>query len=137
MVLGVNNSITSSDNELNGRAQNGAVTTTEPYKTTKTERSFFAQLERGPAKVPPQLDNNYDLDESFKQAFQRAVGFANKVLLDDDLSMSLSNENDGKSLAIVTNTENKKVVQEYDPLQVLQMYSSNYDLQGIVIDALI
>lgn len=138
MTLDINNSITGSEQELSGRAQRDvAENTNSNNKTEKIERSFFQQLSRGPAKVPPKLDESYSLDESLKSAYERAVNFANKVLLDDDLSMSINHQEDDKSLAVVTNIQNEQVVQEYDAIQVLQMYSSNYNLQGIVIDALI
>ncbi|HAG52336.1 MAG TPA: hypothetical protein DCL21_00945 [Alphaproteobacteria bacterium] len=138
MVLDINNSITSSEgSEFNGRAQNGAVENDNTEKLPKVERSYFQELERGPAKAPPKLTERYNLDESLTEAFKKAVSFANKVLLDDDLTMSLQSQDDGKNLAVVKNIQNEQVVQEYNPVQVLQMYSSNYNLQGIVIDALI
>jgi hypothetical protein len=138
MTLDINNSITGSEQELSGRAQRDvADNASSNNKSEKIERSFFQQLSRGPAKVPPKLDESYSLDESLKSAYERAVKFANKVLLDDDLSMSINHQEDDKSLAVVTNIQNEQVVQEYDAIQVLQMYSSNYNLQGIVIDALI
>jgi len=138
MTLDINNSITNSDNsEFSGRAQNGAVENDNGSNAQKIERSYFSQLERGPAKAPPKLTERYNLEESLTEAFKKAVGFANKVLLDDDLTMSLQSQEDGESLAVVKNIQNEQVVQEYNPVQVLQMYSSNYNLQGIVIDALI
>lgn len=139
MTLDINNSITSSEKELSGRAQRDAIDnpTAHNEQSQKAERSFFQQLSRGPAKVPPKLDESYSLDDSLKAAYERAVKFANKVLLDDDLSMTISHQEDEKSLAVVKNIQNEQVVQEYDAIQVLQMYSSNYNLQGIVIDALI
>lgn len=138
MVLDINNSITNSDKEFTGRAHNGAVDESiTNNKPEKAERSFFQQLTRGPSKAPPRLDENYSLDDSLKEAYERAVNFANKVLLDDDLSMSLQSHDDLGNLAVVKNIQNEQVVQEYNPVQVLQMYSSNYNLQGIVIDALI
>lgn len=135
MALDINNSITSSENsEL--RAQNGAIENSN-QETSQIERSYFKQLERGPAKVPEQLSKTFNLEDSLNKAFEKAVNFANKTLLDDDMSMTLQNQDDGESLAIVKHIQNEQVVQEYNPVQVLQMYSSNYNLQGIVVDALI
>jgi|TARA_Y100001960_G_scaffold223337_1_gene233736 hypothetical protein len=137
MTLDINNSITSSEKELSGRAQRDVADNSNNNKSERIERSFFQQLSRGPAKAPPKLDESYSLDESLKAAYERAVNFANKVLLDDDLSMTINHHEDEKSFAVVKNIQNEQVVQEYDAIQVLQMYSSNYNLQGIVIDALI
>jgi len=77
------------------------------------------------------------MEESFNKAYGKAVDFANRVLLDDDLNMTLQKNESGEISIVVKNVETKNIVQEYSPLQVLQMYSSNYDLQGIVIDAII
>lgn len=136
MTLDVNNSITSTDNsEL--RAQNGATNNKESSPVLNIERSYFKQLERGPAKVPPKLDKTFNLEESLNKAFEKAITFANRTLLDDDMTMTLQDQDDGKNMVIVKNIQNEQVVQKYDPLQVLQMYSSNYNLQGIVVDAII
>lgn len=135
MSMDINNSITSSENS-DLRAQNGAVKDKDS-KASKIERSYFQELERGPAKVPPKLDGNFNLEESLSKAFDKAVGFANRVLLDDDMAMTLQNQEDGENLAIVKNIHNEQVVQEYTPVQILQMYSSNYNLQGIIVDAII
>jgi hypothetical protein len=136
MVINVNNGVSSSDNnELSGRAQNGTINDTI-HKTTNIKRSYFQELERGPAKVPPKLENTFNLDESLSNAFTKALDFANKVLLDDDMTMVLQDKNGEKSI-IVKNIKDTKVMQEYNPIQILQMYSSNYNLQGIVVDALI
>lgn len=136
MNMDINNSITSSDNSDLSRAQNGAVANKDS-STKLVERSYFQQLERGPAKVPPKLDNSFNLEESLAKAYEKAVGFANRVLLDDDMTMLLQNQDDGVSKIVVKNIQNEQVVQEYNPVQVLQMYSSNYNLQGIVVDAII
>lgn len=136
MVINVNNGVSSSDNnELSGRAQNGTINDTT-YKTTNIKRSYFQELERGPAKAPPKLESTFNLDESLSNAFNKALDFANKVLLDDDMTMVLQDNNGEKSI-IVKNIKDTKVMQEYNPIQILQMYSSNYNLQGIVVDALI
>tara|TARA_Y100001960_G_C14643361_1_gene812053 strand:+ start:266 stop:670 length:405 start_codon:yes stop_codon:yes gene_type:complete len=134
--MDINNGITSSDNSDLSRAQNGAVSNRDS-SANQIERSYFQQLERGPAKVPPKLDNTFNLEESLGKAYEKAVGFANRVLLDDDMTMSLQNQDDGESTVVVKNIQNEQVVQEYNPVQVLQMYSSNYNLQGIVVDAII
>lgn len=137
MSINVNNNIIGSDKELSGRAQSDIIKHDDNSPTKSIQRSYFSQLERGPAKAPSKLDESYNLEESFNKAFSKAVNFANRVLLDDDLAMSLQHDEHGESLAVVENTETSKIVQEYNPVQVLQMYSSNYNLQGIVIDALI
>jgi hypothetical protein len=100
----------------------------------KIDLNYEQPLDRGQLEKPKNLTADFNLEKSLHKAYNLAVDFANKTLLDDNISMSLQNNTD-QSKAIVKDIANGKVVHEYDALQVLQMYSSNYNLQGIVIDA--
>jgi len=136
MVWSVNNSISEQLDTNSAQKQNiNAQTLSSPVN--KIPRFHNEEIKRGPAKEPPKLDANYNMEESFNKAYGKAVDFANRVLLDDDLNMTLQKNESGEISIVVKNVETKNIVQEYSPLQVLQMYSSNYDLQGIVIDAII
>jgi len=137
MVWSVNNSISEQLDTNSAQKQNVNNQAVSSPENKRIPRVHSEEILRGPAKQPPKLNANYNMEDSLEKAYGKAIDFANRVLLDDDVNMKLHENDSGESQAIVQNIETQDVVQKYSALQVLQMYSSNYNLQGIVIDAII
>lgn len=135
MIWSVNNSISGQLDNNSAQKQINSSDLSSPKN--KVPRFYTEEIQRGPSAIPPKLNASYNVENSMNEAYEKAIDFANRVLLDDESNMSLQFDDSGDLKAIVENIETKEVIQEYPALKVLQMYSGNYNLQGLVIDAVI
>ena len=133
-MIGLDSSVLASSvgsDLAHGRAQNSDGYNQPDIASINTIEMDLKQ-NRDALETVAKLDYSYNLDDSLNDAYQVAVNFANRTLVNDNLSMQFD---PAEQKAIVTDLSSGDIVQEYNPMQVLQMYSGNYNLQGLVIDA--
>ncbi|MBI1363348.1 MAG: hypothetical protein GC134_05135 [Proteobacteria bacterium] len=80
------------------------------------------------------LPRGFDLEHALGAAYDQASRFMNGILNRDGLNVQVTKTEDGSHVGQVVDTQNGRMIKEYQGLDVLRFYAGGTREKGLVVD---